>query len=368
MRTMKRRILAVVSFSLLTSIAAVHLPNSTARTTTRNLMRLWPGGVVPYRFEQDLPQYDRQQLLLAMEHVSNRTCITFKQKTSSDADWVLFSDNEDGCFSEHLGRFGGQQIVNMAPACHPEDGMFGIAVHEILHVLGIGHEQNRPDRDEFVEVLFDNIVERPDTYFKESHYDFDSQGTPYDFGSVMHYAVYNSFGVEGKPTMKLKIPFSGEVGQRKRMSWGDTQRVKRMYSCPGKGIAGNLNVIVKKVVQPVENLDFNLDNEDDVSDPYVAVTAVKSGGKVVTKRTKVVENNLSPSFFERLTFGEGKWQFIRVQMFDRDPNDSSDQALSLRETFTLSTKQRKIRYHCFAPGREPQWCALGELKFITVIK
>ncbi len=33
----------------------------------------------------------------------------------------------------------------------------GIVLHEILHILSVAHEQNRPDRDEFVTIHWDQI-------------------------------------------------------------------------------------------------------------------------------------------------------------------------------------------------------------------
>lgn len=62
-----------------------------------------------------------------------------------------------------MGRYGGPQIVSLQP---PDDtganclGTDGRPIHELLHALGIFHEQSRADRDKFVKINFENVIPR----------------------------------------------------------------------------------------------------------------------------------------------------------------------------------------------------------------
>ncbi|PRD23781.1 UNVERIFIED_CONTAM: hceb [Trichonephila clavipes] len=59
------------------------------------------------------------------------------------------------CWSE-LGRVGGVQSLALeSPACMKK----GLIMHELMHALGFLHEQSRFDRDEYVKVVWSNIIE-----------------------------------------------------------------------------------------------------------------------------------------------------------------------------------------------------------------
>jgi hypothetical protein len=66
--------------------------------------------------------------------------------------------------------------------------------HELGHALGLFHEQSRPDRDDYVTVLTNNINPAAIPNFdKSSSDDVQTYGIPYDYGSVMHYALRLAF-------------------------------------------------------------------------------------------------------------------------------------------------------------------------------
>lgn len=61
-------------------------------------------------------------------------------------------------------------------------------IHEMMHAAGFYHEHTRPDRDEYVEIIWDNIQDGMESQFeKGDERSQDTKDIPYDYGSVMHY-------------------------------------------------------------------------------------------------------------------------------------------------------------------------------------
>jgi Astacin (Peptidase family M12A) len=173
----------------------------------------WLDGIVAFIAEEEV----RARVEAAIDHWEQRTPFRFVPRTDQ-ADSISFRAL-GGCFSR-VGRQGGEQVISLAAGCS-----VGSAIHEIGHALGLWHEQSRSDRDEFIEIIFENIAPQHRHNFDKHILDGDDLG-PYDFGSIMHYPA-TAFSVSSQPTIRVKGGQS--IGQRNGLSEGDIAAIRLMY-------------------------------------------------------------------------------------------------------------------------------------------
>ncbi|CAH3196015.1 unnamed protein product, partial [Porites evermanni] len=193
--------------------------------------RQWPNGVVPYTFDPTI----------CMCRPSGRVLHRFGLKTGIHfahfglESGMVFEVTTRVC-SSYVGRISGKQIINLARGCW----QMGTVAHEMAHALGFYHEQSRPDRDDYVTIRTENIKAGKNVvnFKKQSSYSVDSLGTPYDYGSIMHYGT-SYFSKNGQPTIVVKKPgvrpYNAQIGQRKGPSAIDVKQMNLLYKCKNTG-------------------------------------------------------------------------------------------------------------------------------------
>ena len=103
-----------------------------------------------------------------------------------------------------------------------------VTVQQFIVLYGFWHEHVRPDRDDYVEVVYENVRPGLNRYFEKLPMkEIDSLDVPYDFGSIMHIKL-KDYSKNGKPTLTLKVNYSDEIGQRNQLSYYDVLQVNQI--------------------------------------------------------------------------------------------------------------------------------------------
>ncbi|XP_024214102.1 meprin A subunit beta isoform X2 [Halyomorpha halys] len=205
------------------------------KSAVKNVKALWPDGEIVFKISDGVGcPYSRQCLIImaAMEDYHRKTCIRFKEWTGEEDFVEIFynSQNSGACWSE-VGRSGGRQRLSLGQRCW----FLGIAIHELGHVVGFWHEMNRPDRDDYIVIHWNNILKGfTSAFVKNSAVSVDTLGETFDLKSVMMYDEY-AFSKDGKsPTIETKSKaLIGPLWRKYQLSQSDIRRVLKLYKCDG---------------------------------------------------------------------------------------------------------------------------------------
>ncbi|XP_042351991.1 low choriolytic enzyme-like [Plectropomus leopardus] len=176
---------------------------------------------IPYAIANHYSSKELDVIQRGINSFSYSTCIRFYPRRN-ERDYIYIQSLE-GCYS-FVGRQGNTQTLSLSRrGCI----YYGTVQHELLHALGFNHEQCRSDRDQHIRVLLQNII-------KGQAYNFNkintlNQGTPYDYGSVMHYGRLAFSKDNQSPTM-VAVPNPKAVfGTARQMSQNDINRINLLY-------------------------------------------------------------------------------------------------------------------------------------------
>lgn len=196
-----------------------HITTDHGNVTEPQLQK-WPSNVIPFHIQPNFPNPGRVHEALAMFAGTTIQFVPF----TDQKDVLVFDVGAGGACKSYVGYLGGHQPVIIPNGCSPRD-----IAHEIMHALGFIHEQNRTDRDDYVEILWDNM----DPNFKINFEKFSdammlvSGITNFDFESVMIYAD-TAFSINQQPTMRPKVD-AQRITPLPGLSPRDVERINKAY-------------------------------------------------------------------------------------------------------------------------------------------
>jgi len=202
------------------------------RTGLVDVNMRWPDKVVPYVLSEVFNDAQIAHIEAALRELERVSCLTFVPRTE-EVHYVHVNGNAGGCWSEVGYLRQGDQEINLA-LDEPEVGCFriGTIIHEFLHTLGFYHMQSATERDDYVKIAYEHILNDLEHNFEKYPADVISNyGVEYDVLSVMHYPAYG-FTRNGYATIiPHDITLIRTMGQRNGLSDKDISRLNSMYQC-----------------------------------------------------------------------------------------------------------------------------------------
>jgi len=195
----------------------------------------WENKVLLYAFKpRSIVPENKDKVREVIERFNDEMshCVQIKEAEEADEDFVTVQAGE-GC-SSNVGKLGGEQFLTLDDGCFSD----GTIIHEFIHAFGFYHEQNRADRDKYVEIKEEFIKGNKEHNFKKRTNTL-TFGLPYDGLSIMHYGS-NYFSVDThnpeKKTIisKMNEISTNELGKSKWLTDIDVQKLEKMYNCKSK--------------------------------------------------------------------------------------------------------------------------------------
>lgn len=172
----------------------------------------WADAAVPYVIDE--ATFTSAELAIVQDGISrwnnDPNSLSPLVDRTVERDYLNFRRHRTACNSP-LGKQGGRQEVLCAIGAGFDSGSI---MHEIGHSMGLFHEHQRADRNNFVSVNIASNDSRAGNYIVRQGDSIAAFGA-YDLGSIMHHPPRVELSVT------VPVPPGVTVGQRDALSAGD---------------------------------------------------------------------------------------------------------------------------------------------------
>ncbi|XP_039269007.2 blastula protease 10-like [Styela clava] len=178
---------------------------------------------IPYVIDQRLLPVATDAIARAIADFHSYTCLRFVPRNQEEKFIQFFVSR--GCWSYVGVRSSGVNLLSIGTGCEQK----GVVIHELMHAIGFWHEQSRPDRDNHITIVWENIRTGKENNFQKM-LNIESYGFPYDTYSVMHYKQ-TAFSRNGKPTIVNTDGSPFIEFQHEGFTVSDVNQINAMYQC-----------------------------------------------------------------------------------------------------------------------------------------
>ncbi|MCR9253162.1 MAG: M12 family metallopeptidase [bacterium] len=185
--------------------------------------RNWPKNEVYYIISSENHE---QRILDAIAEFEANTPLRFYERTNQPNYIEFLGGGGLANYSSSVGMNGGRQTIVLGLSTT------GTVIHEIGHAIGLWHEHTRSDRNNYVEIQWQNIRENDSNGCYTCQFEIKNSSTDrdlttgLDFGSIMMYSN-KAFSKNGQPTI-TKIDGSSYSSQRSGLSTQDISGINQL--------------------------------------------------------------------------------------------------------------------------------------------
>lgn len=186
----------------------------------------WEDGRIPYYLDGEFSESDVGNIREAMGAWESVCGVRFEKVSPRSSAYKITRVNANEWLSS-IGENNSQ--------CHMIFGRYysdvDVIIHELGHCLGLMHEHQRPDRDEYVIIIWSNILSG-----KEYNFDivdnplYVEQDLDYDFNSIMHYDS-RGFSINGTPTI-IPVDSGNVIAPSDSITDLDASKARAIYGPP----------------------------------------------------------------------------------------------------------------------------------------
>lgn len=183
-------------------------------------------------------------MILAVEEIESKTNVRFYNSSNDDSHLTvggitielpnvkvnMLESSNQTVGAGNFGLIGGEQIIYVPseltdPNEYSNDEVIAFLVHAFCNAAGMFNEQQRKDRDDFVQIYPEHIKESCKVCFNKQTQNYTMAGT-FDYQSIT-LASSKSYSKDGKNTIVKKG--GGEIARNLKLANGDINFLNSHY-------------------------------------------------------------------------------------------------------------------------------------------